>query len=160
MLQKLQTVTAALQDIIEHKAQLEAEIWRVDHTTRLGIFQSCQMPVHPSLHEILAAVHEATVRQTDDSWVKHRDLTEVELFHDVVSDLVMLLACLFLLASCTCTEVYQSLRVWHSSLWPPSSDPCSRRPVQPDFCVNIDVLLSNTCFTHLKSNKTLQFNRK
>jgi hypothetical protein len=85
MLLKLQTVTAALRDIIQHKADLEAEIWRVDHATRLGIFQSCQMPVHPSLHVILAAVHEATVRQTDDSWVKHRDLTEVELYHDVVS---------------------------------------------------------------------------
>ena len=83
LLTLLRRCVADLQEILRLKAALEDDIWRVDHSTRIRIFQSSQMPVRPSVQEMIAALQECITRQADDEWLVHRELTEVELYHDV-----------------------------------------------------------------------------
>lgn len=84
ILDKLSIAVNALRDVLVAKEQLEGDVWRTDSLTRARIFQSSQMPVRPSIPEIIDSLRECIDRQADDSWIRHRTRTEVELYHDVV----------------------------------------------------------------------------
>jgi hypothetical protein len=59
-------------------------VWRVDKPTRLGIYQSMQLPDLPDIPAMLASIQACLRHHEDPTWVERRNGTEVELYHDLV----------------------------------------------------------------------------
>ncbi len=83
-LAKLRSAVSLLEESMTVLDPLESMVWKVDKTTRLGIFQSREMPRLPDVPAMLVSLRKCMEHHEDPMWVQRRKGTEVELYHDLV----------------------------------------------------------------------------